>query len=227
MKGGVFLNLSLVSKYPIIIEGLLSILNNKYVNISSYDSFDNFLDNLNNSEDNLLIYSLFDKSQQIVDKIIDLKKNNSTLRVLLIDFNHNKETFFKISKYNIDGYILGDFAKIDLDYAIHKISNGNRFYDRELLYKIVDTQPNETIKTDTINTALTKREIEILKNIAIGLSNFEISTRLNISENTVKKHISNIFIKIDVKDRTQATIYAYQIGLVSNMNTNEVNKVLS
>ena len=221
------MNLSLVSKYPIIIEGLLSILNNKYVNISSYDSFDNFLDNLNNSEDNLLIYSLFDKSQQIVDKIIDLKKNNSTLRVLLIDFNHNKETFFKISKYNIDGYILGDFAKIDLDYAIHKISNGNRFYDRELLYKIVDTQPNETIKTDTINTALTKREIEILKNIAIGLSNFEISTRLNISENTVKKHIINIFIKIDVKDRTQATIYAYQIGLVSNMNTNEVNKVLS
>ena len=227
MKGGVFLNLSLVSKYPIIIEGLLSILYNKYVNISSYDSFDNFLDNLNNSEDNLLIYSLFDKSQQIVDKIIDLKKNNSTLRVLLIDFNHNKETFFKISKHNIDGYILGDFAKIDLDYAIHKISNGNRFYDRELLYKIVDTQPNETIKTNTINTALTKREIEILKNIAIGLSNFEISTRLNISENTVKKHISNIFIKIDVKDRTQATIYAYQIGLVSNMNANEVNKVLS
>ena len=221
------MNLSLVCKYPIIIEGLLSILNNKYENIFSYDSFSNFIDNLKSEEDTLLIFSLFDKSQQIIDNIIDLKKNSPNLKVLLIDFNHSKEIFFKISKYNIDGYMLGDFSKIDLDYAIHKISNGNRFYDRELLYKIVDTQPNETIKTDTINTALTKREIEILKNIAIGLSNFEISTRLNISENTVKKHISNIFIKIDVKDRTQATIYAYQIGLVSNMNANEVNKVLS
>ncbi len=220
------MNLSLVCKYPIIIEGLLNILNEKYVNIFSYDSFNNFIDNLKPEEDTFLIYSLFDKNQQVIDDIIDLKKSSPNLKILLIDFNHSKEVFFKISKYNIDGYILGDFSKIDLDYAIHKISNGNRFYDRELLYRIVDTQPNEVQKKDSINIALTKREIEILRNIALGLSNFEISTKLNISENTVKKHISNIFIKIDVKDRTQATIYAYQIGLVSNGSSRDTNKVL-
>ena len=48
-----------------------------------------------------------------------------------------------------------------------------------------------------------------------GLSNFEIAKNLNISENTVKKHISNIFIKINVKDRTQAIIYAYESGLIA------------
>ena len=219
------MNLSLVCKYPIIIEGLLSILNNKYVDVTTYSEFDKAIENIDTSTNTLLIYSLFDKSQYSVDRIIELKKTNPNIKVLLIDFNHSKETFFKISKYHIEGYMLGDFAKIDLDYAIHKISNGNRFYDRELLYKIVDTQPDETTKKDNINTGLTKREIEILRNIAIGLSNFEISTRLNISENTVKKHISNIFIKIDVKDRTQATIYAYQIGLVSNLDNKNTNKV--
>ena len=65
-----------------------------------------------------------------------------------------------------------------------------------------------------MRTHLTRRELEILSQLSNGLSNFEIAKNLNISENTVKKHISNIFIKINVKDRTQAIIYAYESGLI-------------
>ena len=62
--------------------------------------------------------------------------------------------------------------------------------------------------------ALTKREMEILTQIAGGMFNKEIAMNLNISERTVKNHISNIFKKIDVSDRTQAAVFAIRNNIV-------------
>ena len=105
---------------------------------------------------------------------------------------------------------------MDICYALHKISTGTKFYDRELLYRLVEDEPAATITSkNNLGTPLTRRELEILSQLSNGLSNFEIAKNLNISENTVKKHISNIFIKINVKDRTQAIIYAYESGLIA------------
>ena len=61
---------------------------------------------------------------------------------------------------------------------------------------------------------LTKRELEVLIEVASGMSNKEIATNLNISERTVKNHISNIFKKIDVSDRTQAAVFAIKNNLI-------------
>ena len=108
--------------------------------------------------------------------------------------------FFKTSKLKVDGYILGTFAQEDINYALHKISTGAKFYDRELLYRLVEDESAVTITSKNhLRTPLTRRELEILSQLSNGLSNFEIAKNLNISENTVKKHISNIFIKHIIK----------------------------
>ena len=62
---------------------------------------------------------------------------------------------------------------------------------------------------------LTKREIDVLKMIASGAFNKEIALTLNISERTVKNHISNIFKKIEVSDRTQAAVFAIKNGIIT------------
>ena len=62
---------------------------------------------------------------------------------------------------------------------------------------------------------LTRREIEVLRMIAAGSSNKEIASVLNISERTVKNHISNIFKKIDVSDRTQAAVFAIKNDIIT------------
>ena len=62
---------------------------------------------------------------------------------------------------------------------------------------------------------LTKREIDVLKMIASGAFNKEIASTLNISERTVKNHISNIFKKIQVSDRTQAAVFAIKNGIIT------------
>ena len=63
---------------------------------------------------------------------------------------------------------------------------------------------------------LTKREMEILKVIAQGMSNSQIAEELVISEYTVKRHVSNILSKLHLADRTQAAVYAWQKGVVGN-----------
>jgi DNA-binding NarL/FixJ family response regulator len=72
------------------------------------------------------------------------------------------------------------------------------------------------IDKDKIDS-LTKRELEVLIQVASGMFNKEIATSLNISERTVKNHISNIFKKIDVSDRTQAAVFAIKNDIIKIM----------
>lgn len=218
------MNISILCKYPVIHEGIKSILKEKYPSITSFTSIEDCfkaLDNsdsdlINDTEDTILIVTLFKEDLRSIDNILSIKDNYSQLKLLIVDFNESKDMFFKVSKLNIDGYMLGTFAQEDINYALHKISTGTKFYDRELLYRLVEEEPAATITgKSNLGSPLTRRELEILSQLSNGLSNFEISKNLNISENTVKKHISNIFIKINVKDRTQAIIYAYESGLIA------------
>lgn len=218
------MKISILCKYPVIHEGIKSILKDKYQSITSFTSIEDCfkaLDNhdndlINDTEDTILIITLFKEDLRSVDNILSVKDNYSKLKLLIVDFNESKDMFFKVSKLNVDGYMLGTFAEEDINYALHKISTGTKFYDRELLYRLVEDEPAATITgKSNLGTPLTRRELEILSQLSNGLSNFEISKNLNISENTVKKHISNIFIKINVKDRTQAIIYAYESGLIA------------
>lgn len=217
------MKVSILCKYQVIHEGIKSILKEKYQSITSFTSIDDCfktLDNpdnnlVNDSEDTVLIITLFREDLRIIDNILSIKDNYSNLKLLVIDFNESKNMFFKTLKLKVDGYILGTFAQEDINYALHKISTGAKFYDRELLYRLVEDESAVTITSKNhLRTPLTRRELEILSQLSNGLSNFEIAKNLNISENTVKKHISNIFIKINVKDRTQAIIYAYESGLI-------------
>lgn len=217
------MNISILCRYPVIHEGIKSLLKDNFENISYFSSIDNCIKSLNstddksinNTKDTLLIITLFKEDLEIIDNILSIKDNYSNLKLLVIDFNESKNMFFKTSKLKVDGYILGTFAQEDINYALHKISTGTKFYDRELLYRLVGDESAVTITSKNhLRTPLTRRELEILSQLSNGLSNFEIAKNLNISENTVKKHISNIFIKINVKDRTQAIIYAYESGLI-------------
>lgn len=218
------MKIAILCKYPVIHEGIKSILKEKYPSITSFSSIDDCfkaLDNsdnnlISNTEDTILIITLFKEDLRSIDNILSIKDNYSKLKLLIVDFNNSKDMFFRLSKLNIDGYMLGTFAQEDINYALHKISTGSKFYDRELLYRLVEDESAATITgKSNLGSPLTRRELEILSQLSNGLSNFEISKNLNISENTVKKHISNIFIKINVKDRTQAIIYAYETGLIA------------
>ena len=105
------MKISILCRYPVIHEGIKSILRNKYEDITGFTSIEDCfktLDStedtsLNDTEDTILIITLFKEDLEIIDNILSIKDNYSNLKLLVIDFNESKNMFFKTSKLKVDG----------------------------------------------------------------------------------------------------------------------------
>ena len=113
----------------------------------------------------------------------------------------------------VDGYILKDSESAELKKAIFSIYNGESYIQASLIPSLNYRLANRDLDKEKIDS-LTKRELEVLIQVANGMFNKEIAIILNISERTVKNHISNIFKKIEVNDRTQAAVFAIKNNLI-------------
>lgn len=142
-----------------------------------------------------------------------IRKNKIDIRVLILTVHNEAEYLVKAVDMNIDGYILKDSESEVLKNAIYAVCEGENYIQPELIPMLNSRMINRDMDNEKLKS-LTKREIEVLKAIAAGLLNKEIATNLGISERTVKNHISNIFKKIDVADRTQAAVFAIKNNIV-------------
>lgn len=142
-----------------------------------------------------------------------IRKNKIDIRVLILTVHNESEYLVKAVDMNIDGYILKDSESEVLKNAIYAVCEGENYIQPELIPMLNSRMINRDMDKEKLKS-LTKREIEVLKAIAAGLLNKEIATNLGISERTVKNHISNIFKKIDVADRTQAAVFAIKNNIV-------------
>lgn len=144
--------------------------------------------------------------------IKELKENNDPSRIIVLTIHEDREYLFKTLQMGAEGYVLKDAEPSVLINAIRSVNNGQSFIQpnltKELVREFNRVTLHEKEKNDDNN--LTAREVEVLGLIAEGMINKEIAKQLYISEKTVKNHVSNIFKKLDVSDRTQAAIYAFK-----------------
>ena len=104
-----------------------------------------------------------------------------------------------------------------LVHAVRAVATGDVLLDPTLTRRLLDEftrRPPPSVQTPEPLAELTARELETLRLIARGLSNGEIAGTLFIAEATVKSHVSSIFAKLEVRDRVQAVVLAYESGLV-------------
>lgn len=148
---------------------------------------------------------------QVLQKLREQKKN---VRVLILTIHNEIEYLVKAVEIGVDGYVLKDSNSSVLKKAIYNVYNGETFIQPELAPLLKIKLDERSTNSNNVNDLLTKREIEVLKLLAEGLFNKEIAFNLAISEKTVKNHVSNIFRKINVSDRTQAAVYAIKNNLV-------------
>ncbi len=142
-----------------------------------------------------------------------IRENKVKVKVLILTIHNEVEYLMRAVEIGVDGYVLKDSDSSVLKKAIFCVNRGEAFIQPELtpILKVKLEEKNNQISD---MDSLTKREIEVLKLLAEGLFNKEIAYMLAISEKTVKNHVSNIFKKINVSDRTQAAVYAIRNNLV-------------
>jgi DNA-binding NarL/FixJ family response regulator len=133
-------------------------------------------------------------------------------------------TTFDLDEYVYDaliagasGFLLKDVAAESLFEAVRVVAAGEALLAPAVTRRLIDEfarlRPRQTNRPDQLRT-LTPRETEVLTLIAEGLSNNEIAARLVVSDETVKTHVSHVLGKLDLRDRAQAVVAAYESGLV-------------
>lgn len=147
-----------------------------------------------------------------IDTLEVMKKKKVKSKVIILTVHNEIEYLLRAVDIGIDGYILKDSDAQELVRAINSVYAGEKFIQPSLIPLLNSKLIARDIDMQNMQK-LSKREIEVLKLVAVGMFNKEIGKKLGISERTVKNHMSSIFKKIDSNDRTQAAIFAIRNGL--------------
>jgi two-component system NarL family response regulator len=134
-----------------------------------------------------------------------IRNEDPSARVVVLTTFDTDEEIFRAIKGGARAYLLKDAARDELLHCIRRVHTGETWVEPRIAAKLAGR-----IGTDP----LTARETDALELLAKGSSNREIATALNVSETTVKSHLKNIFLKLNVSSRTEAIAEAVQRGLV-------------
>lgn len=144
-----------------------------------------------------------------IDCLKQIKAQYPDTKVVMLTIHEDAEYLIETINIGAEGYVLKDADVSSLVKAIQKVVQGEVYIHPTLSGILVREYKRKDKNNEELNgTALTKREYEVIRLISKGHNNKEIATELFISEKTVKNHVSNIFKKIKVTDRTQAALYA-------------------
>jgi DNA-binding NarL/FixJ family response regulator len=136
------------------------------------------------------------------------------VKVLVLTTYDDDEWVFDAIRAGASGYLLKDTPREEVIKAVRGTVEGKSFVDPSVAGKLMQQVAGQQSQPATLLTdKLTEREVAVLRLVARGLSNADIAARLHLSEGTVRNHISAIFGRLGVSDRTQAAVIAIQHGL--------------
>jgi DNA-binding NarL/FixJ family response regulator len=137
--------------------------------------------------------------------------------VMLTTFDMD-EYVYEALRAGASGFLLKDVPPEQLVEGIRLVGSGEALLAPSITRRVIEEfvrRPPESVRTRPPELAeLTGRELEVLRQVARGLSNGEIAKELFVSETTVKTHVSHILMKLRLRDRVQAVVFAYESGVV-------------
>jgi DNA-binding NarL/FixJ family response regulator len=160
---------------------------------------------------------LMDINMPVMDGVVATGKLRDLLpdaRVLILTVNADDVHVFRGIKAGATGYLLKDCTPEDLSSAIRTVHAGNTIMAPEIARKML--LAFEEAEEEPEAPTLSSRELDVLKAIARGRGNKQMARDLGISEKTVRNHVSSIYKKLHIYDRTQAVLYAIREGLIED-----------
>jgi DNA-binding NarL/FixJ family response regulator len=151
-------------------------------------------------------------------QMLDTAPGTHRPRVLMLTTFDLDEYVFDALRAGASGFLLKDAPSADLLHAVRVVAAGEALLAPSVTRRLIEdyaTRGRSARTRPAVLNTLTPRETDVLRLIARGLSNQEIAADLVLAEQTVKTHVSRVLTKLDLRDRAQAVVFAYESGLVT------------
>jgi NarL family two-component system response regulator LiaR len=204
--------------HPVVRRGLSSLLNITTDMELAGEAVDGVeaIDKARLLKPDIILLDLMMPRKGGLEAISEIKQANPDARILVLTSFADDDKVFPAIKAGALGYLLKDSPPEMLLQAIHDVYRGESSLHPTIARKLIRELNQPPPDLPPTEEPLTRRELEVLRLVARGLSNQEIATELVISEGTVRIHVSNILGKLHLANRTQATLYALQGGLAGS-----------
>lgn len=148
-----------------------------------------------------------------------IKADQPGIRILMLTISDEEDDLFEAVKAGANGYLLKEISIDEIAAAVRSVHAGQSLITPSMASKLLTefaelVRKEQPVPQDVPAPRLTPREVEVLQEVAKGLSNRDIAQSLSIAENTVKNHVRNILEKLHLHSRMQAVLYAVRQNLV-------------
>ncbi len=180
------------------------------------------INKVSDNKPDVVLICLMQNEGKNIDLIADLLKVAPQTKAVILSSPNSLLNQPSALKIGVTGIVGTNQSTRVLIRAIKQVSEGEVWLNHKVIAQLLDNSFNSTRKSKYKNKGLlkgddlTKRELEVIKLIGLGLNNKDISRKLYIGEATVRHHLSSVYSKLNIKDRLNLAIYAYQQGIVSS-----------
>lgn len=147
-----------------------------------------------------------------IQLVQELSRTTKGIKYVAITAYQDEARLSELSAAGVDGFVIKSSGRLELLSAVRSVARGQCYVDPKVAGLLLGALHKKRDE-DILLSDLTDREREVLFLLSQGLSNIEISEKMVLSEKTVKNHVSHILKKLDLRDRTQAAILAWRMGI--------------
>ncbi|MCH4890619.1 response regulator transcription factor [Acidaminobacter sp. JC074] len=194
--------ITVLDDHPLIRVGIKGAIKNSMgdVTVEGFESVDEMVEFSENNPVDIAITDLSLRDQSGFEYIRYVNEQHNSIRCIVYTSSNEYRDYKNAIDLGVKGYVRKDSLPEDLMYAIKSVQRGRSYVDSYFM--------DHKFYYDDFSRILTNREFEVFRCIGKGFNNTKISDKLFISINTVKKHVSQIFSKLQVTDRTELVLMA-------------------
>lgn len=159
----------------------------------------------------LILIDIDGNDSDLVENIRSTRAIVPDVRICALSMHLQPEVMQRCLTAGADGFIVKDVSPNEFIQAVKSVVGGENYVDSRIAGRLLRRQSTPNRRPDPCD--LSVRETEVIRLIVAGMANKEISAKLNLSEKTIKNHVSRIFSKFDCTARTQAAVFAIRSGL--------------
>ncbi len=202
-----------IERQALIAKALHSFLNQNAIIHVVGDAPSVCIEDMQRARPDLIVFGLDNATHDVAEALALARSVLPNVRFCVLSSYANPDVMQRSIASGADGFVVKDVTPGELDLAFRVLAAGASYVDPRVAGGMLKRRyVANNSSTPTEISELTAREADILRLIAGGLSNKEISTQLKLSEKTIKNYVSRIFSKLNVTARTQAAVYAIKAG---------------